>query len=62
MLNQIGSVTIEGAGVLISILLIIVLIRRKWNHACSGLASIPVILTLYALFSFSEQPGHYKLT
>jgi len=30
LLNQVGSVTVEGAGVFISIILIIALIRRKW--------------------------------
>ncbi len=30
MLNEVGSVAVEGAGVLISIILIIALIRRKW--------------------------------
>ncbi len=30
MLNQVGSVTVEGAGVFISIVLIIALIRRRW--------------------------------
>jgi len=30
LLNQVGSVTVEGAGVFISIVLIIALIRRRW--------------------------------
>ena len=44
MLNQVGSVTIEGAGVFISILLIIVLIRRNWPMYWALLIAISALV------------------
>lgn len=44
MLNQIGSVTVEGAGVFISIILIIALIRRKWPMYWALLFAISILV------------------
>jgi len=50
LLNQVGSVTVEGAGVFISILLIILLIRRNWPMYWALLIAIS---TLVATNGFS---------
>ena len=44
MLNQVGSVAVEGAGVFISIILIIALIRRKWPMYWALLFAISTLI------------------
>jgi len=44
LLNQVGSVAVEGAGVFISIILIIALIRRKWPMYWALLFAISTLI------------------
>lgn len=65
MLNQVGSVTVEGAGVFISIVLIIALIRRKWPMYWALLFAISTLVItngISACFFINMPPENLRQT